>query len=323
MKIKKVKNIFEKAPKNKFSNEWKTSHYMFRQVALHLISGTRGSGKSYLASKILRAGIQENLYDRILFISPSFLSNKKQFEDLGVAEEDVFKPEKTAIQDCINVVEQERDEFEEYLDQMELYNKMVNSKDDTEFSDQELINMESLFIGEEFVKPTWKRDIIRPPQIILVMDDILSTPAVTGSSGINRVFMTNRHIGELKRGGALGLSVLILTQTYSTTAGHGIGRGLRENLTELTIFETKQEKQLDKMMEEMGGAIDPVKFKLAYDYAMKERHDNLTISFSPKCPTLTFRRNLNEIIIFDDDKAECKCKNGKEGTRTTINSRKN
>ena len=109
MKIKKVKNIFEKAPKNKFSNEWKTSHYMFRQVALHLISGTRGSGKSYLASKILRAGIQENLYDRILFISPSFLSNKKQFEDLGVAEEDVFKPEKTAIQDCINVVEQERD----------------------------------------------------------------------------------------------------------------------------------------------------------------------------------------------------------------------
>ena len=46
------------------------------------------------------------------------LMDKKQFEDLGVAEEDVFKPEKTAIQDCINVVEQERDEFEEYLDQM-------------------------------------------------------------------------------------------------------------------------------------------------------------------------------------------------------------
>jgi len=65
------------------------------------------------------------------------------------------------------------------------------------------------------------------------------------------------------------------------------------------------------------------KFKLAYDYAMKEKHDNLTISFSPKCPTLTFRRNLNEIIIFDDDKAECQCHMKKQGMRSTINSRKN
>ena len=323
MKVKKIKNIFDKAPKAKFSNEWKTSAYMFKQVALHLINGTRGSGKSYLASKILRAGIHENLYDRILFITPSFLSNKKQFEDLGVAEEDVFKPEKEAIQMCVDIVEYERNEWEEYLDEMELFEKMVNSKDDTEFSDQELMNMEGLFVGEEFVKPTWKREIIRPPQIILVLDDILSTPAITGSSGINRLFMTNRHIGELKRGGALGLSVMILTQTYSTTAGHGIGRALRENLTELTIFETKQEKQLDKVIEETGGAIDPVKFKLAYDYSMKNPHDNLTISFSPKCPTLTFRRNLNEIIIFDDDAKECKCKKGKEEKRSMINSRKN
>lgn len=307
MKVKKIKNIFQKAPPNKFSNEWNTSHYMFRQVALHLISGTRGSGKSYLASKILRAGIEENLYDRILFITPSFLSNKKQFEDLGVAEEDVFKPEREAIQNCIDIVETERDEWEHYLDQMDVYNKMVNSKEDTEFDDMELDVVDSLLIGTEIFKPEWKREIIRPPQIILVMDDILSTPAITGSSGINRVFMTNRHIGEMKRGGALGLSVLILTQTYSTTSGHGIGRSLRENLTELTIFETKQEKQLDKIIDETGGAIDPVKFKMAYDYAMKNKHDNLTISFSPKCPTLTFRRNLNEIIIFDDDKADCQC----------------
>ena len=307
MKIKKVKNIFQKAPPTKFSNEWKTSPYMFRQVALHLISGTRGSGKSYIASKILRAGIEEKLYDRILFITPSFLSNKKQFEDLGVEEEDVFKPEKDAIQNCIDIVEAERDEWEEYLAEMELYNKMVNSNDDTEFSDDELHGMEALFIDEEFIKPEWKRKIIRQPQIILVLDDILSTPAITASSGINRIFMTNRHIGELKRGGALGLSVMILTQTYSTTSGHGISRSLRENLTELTIFATKQAKQLDKMLEETGGAICPEKFRMAYDYCMKDPHDNLTISFGPKCKSHTFRRNLNEFIVFDDDEKECQC----------------
>ena len=307
MKIKKVKNIFQKAPPSKFSNEWKTSPYMFKQVCLHLICGTRGSGKSYTASKILRGAIDENLYDRILFITPSFLSNKKQFEGLGVEEEDVFRPEKTAIQDCIDIVEAERDDWELYCDEMDLYNKMVNSSDDTEFSDEELHGMESLFIDEEFTKPEWKRKIIRRPQIVLVMDDILSTPAITSSSGINRLFATNRHLEELKRGGALGLSVMILTQTYATTNSHGIGRSIREQLTELTLFANKQPKQLDKIIDELGGAVDETKFRAAYEYAIQDEFDNLTISFGPKCKTMTFRRNLSQFIVFDDDEKECQC----------------
>ena len=248
MKIKKVKNIFQKAPPSKFSNEWETSPYMFKQVCLHLICGTRGSGKSYTASKILRGAIDENLYDR-----------------------------------------------------------MVNSSDDTEFSDEELHGMESLFIDEEFTKPEWKRKIIRRPQIVLVMDDILSTPAITSSSGINRLFATNRHLGELKRGGALGLSVMILTQTYATTNSHGIGRSIREQLTELTLFANKQPKQLDKIIDELGGAVDETKFRAAYEYAIQDEFDNLTISFGPKCKTMTFRRNLSEFIVFDDDEKECHC----------------
>ena len=306
MKVKKINNIFNKDGKKKFSNEWKTSKYMFNQPCLHLISGCRGSGKSHTLAKIIRSANAEQLYDRIFFITPSFLSNKKLFEDLGVDEDDVFLPEKDAIQEVVEQVELERDDWEQYQAELKLYEKMKS--DDNDFNDEELGLMTDLIIDNQIVKPTWKRDIVRKSQCLLVLDDILSTPAITEGSNINRLFMTNRHVGQLQEGGSLGLSVIMLVQTYSTSQGHGIGRALRENLTELTLFQNKQKKQVDKMVEEMGGSIDPEKFRETFEYAIQKPHDNLTISFTPKCKTMTFRRNLNEMLIFDEDLKECKCK---------------
>jgi len=45
----------------------------------------------------------------------------------------------------------------------------------------------------------------------------------------------------------------------------------------------------------------------AYEYATKDRFGNLLVSFAPKCPTQTFRKNLNELIVFNEDKQLCKC----------------
>jgi len=306
MKVKKIKNIFEKDPAKKFSNEWKTSKYMFKQPCLHLISGCRGSGKSHTVAKYIRSGNAEKLWDRVFFITPSYLSNKKQFDDLNVDEVDVFLPERDAIQQVIEQVEMERDDWETYQAELNLYNKMKGTTND--FTEEEMGLMTDLIIDNQIIKPTWKRDIIRKPQCLLVLDDILSTPAITQGSNINKLFMTNRHIGQLQEGGSLGLSVIMLVQTYSTTNGHGIGRALRENLTELTVFSNKQEKQVDKMVDEMGGSIDPDKFREAYKYAIQNPHDNLSVSFTPKCKTMMFRRNLNEMLIFDEDLKECKCK---------------
>jgi hypothetical protein len=304
--IKKVKNIFDKNPPSKFSNEWKTSKYMFKQVGLHAIIGCRGSGKSYICSKMLRAGNSENLYDRIFFITPSYLSNKKQFDDLGVDAEDVYEPEVNAIDKVIEQVEAERDEWEQYLSEMEIYNKMTGKE--TNFDDDELLNIELLLNGEEMIKPQWKRKIVRRPQCVLILDDIIGSPCMRQASGINKIATLNRHIAPLQDGGALGLSVIILAQTYSTTNGHSISRLVRENLTTLTLFSNKQEKQFDKIVEETGGTLEESELREAYKYAIKEPHDNLTIDFNPKCETMRYRRNLNEFIIFDRAKNLCKCK---------------
>ena len=128
MKIKTVKNIFDKKPKSKFDNNWKTSKYMFNHPQLHLITAPRGTGKTFLMSKIILAGMEEHLYDRIFLISPTAQSNKKQIQDLNIVEEDVFEPTVDAIRSVMNAVEEERDEYQKYLDEMEIYNSIISNK---------------------------------------------------------------------------------------------------------------------------------------------------------------------------------------------------
>lgn len=57
---------------------------------------------------------------------------------------------------------------------------------------------------------------------------------------------------------------------------------------------------MDAIKEELANVVDESLFKIAYDYATKEKFGNLTVDFRPKCPTKTFRKNLNEIIVFDE-----------------------
>ena len=90
---------------------------------------------------------------------------------------------------------------------------------------------------------------------------------------------------------------------------------MREQTTELVLFKNKQEGMLENIMKELGGVVDEDQFRAAYEYALQDKHDSLCISMNPKCPTLTFRRNLNELIIFPEAEKECQCH--KRGKKTT------
>ena len=312
MKIKTVKNIFSQSPKSKFDNNWPTSHYMFNHPQLHLITAPRGTGKTHLMSKIVLSGIKEKLYDRIFLISPTAQSNLKQLQDLNIDEADIYPPDVYAIQNVISEVEAERDEYQMYLDEMKIYQNIINNNNN-DFTDEDFEIIDGMMIEDKLTAPKYKRANPRRPQCIVILDDVLSTPVMSQGSSFNRLMTINRHIAPMRDGGACGLGLIILTQTYSTTSGHGLSRGLRENLTELTIFQNKQEKQLDKMISEFGGAISEDQFREAYDVAIREDYDNLTISFGRlDCPTLRFRRNLNQFIIFPEDEKVCQCKKNKK-----------
>ena len=95
------------------------------------------------------------------------------------------------------------------------------------------------------------------------------------------------------------------SQTYSMA--QGVSRVLRQQLTAMLIFKNKQEKQLAKRIEELGGVVEEDQFMAAYDFAIRKPHDSLLVSFKTDCATETFKRNLNEMIIFPEAAAECKC----------------
>ena len=315
MKIttKKI-NLYGKdtEPTQGVSNEYKTSHYAIRQPCLMYVSAVRNSGKSFCVSKMVSQAQKEKTFDRIYMITPTFQSNKSYFGKM-IDEDDVFEPTKDSIQKVIEKVDEDRDEFEDYLRKEKLYKEFIQIlKSKREFSDGEIMKFEELgFLDDEFDRPKWKYGDknVRPPQSLLILDDVLSSPALLQSSGITRIGSLNRHISPLQEPhsgrSACGLAVILISQTY--TMPQGVSRTLRENITHLLIFKNKQEKQMSKIREELGSAVDEDKFMTAYNMATKEKYGNLLVDFNPRCPTMTFRKNLNELLIFEEDKESCNC----------------
>jgi len=305
MKVEKIKIYNEKVDSG-VDNEYPTSHYAFRQPCLQMIVGQRTSGKSFLTSKVLGQAHKEKTFDRIYIITPSFNSNKAYFGKY-INEEDVFEPTKESIQQVISMVENDRDEWEEYIEKKELYNQFKKDKNKPihKILEDNLISYYNYNFWEE--PPEWKYSKEEPPKSCLILDDCLGSPAILQSSGLTKVATLNRHIAPLqedfKGRSACGLAVMILSQSYKMA--QGISRVLRENLSLLTIFKNKHQKQMESIVEELANVVDDNLFNQAYQYATKDKYGNLTIDFKPKCATLTFRKNLNEIIKFEELRCEC------------------
>jgi|TARA_R100000479_G_scaffold162326_1_gene100354 hypothetical protein len=313
MKTKKIK-VFDQDPDTGVSNYYPTPNNQFHQPCLQYIQGVRNSGKSYLCSKMLAQFKKDKTFDRVYLVSPSFHSNKSYFGKY-INEEDTFEPTRDSIQNVINLVEADRDEFEEYLAKMELYKKFkreMKSKIPVEKMNADILltAYENNFFTQP---PKWKYNKVEPPKSLLILDDVLGSPAVLQSSGLMKLATLNRHTAPLQEPhsnrSACGLACIILSQSYRM--GHmGIGRVLRENLSLLTLFKNKQEKQIEAIEEELGSVVDIDLFRRAYNYATAEKHGSLTIDFNVKCPSRTFRKNLNELIMFDE--LPCQCKNKKD-----------
>jgi len=308
MKVEKINTFNDKVDAG-VNNEYPTSKYLFTQPCLQMIVGQRTAGKSNLMSKIVAQYQKEKTFDRIYICTPSFNSNKAYFGKY-INEEDIYEPTQDAISKVIKNVEEDRDHFEEYIKLKELYAmyKKDAKKSLKSINEDNLINYYQNGFFDN-IKPEYKyKNGEQPVRSLLILDDCLGSPAILQSSGLTRIATLNRHIAPLsedhKGRSACGLAVCILSQSYKMN--NGISRVLRENLSLLTLFKNKQQKQLDAIKEELANVVDLDLFDEAYEYATKEKYGNLTIDFKSKCPSMTFRKNLNELIKFD--KLGCTCK---------------
>jgi hypothetical protein len=287
--------VYNQDPEKGVSNEYPTSKDAFRQPCLWYISAVRNSGKSYLCSKFLAQAKKDKTFDKVYMITPSFASNRAYFGKY-VDEEDVYEPTKQSIDEVIKRVEKDRDEWEDYQNKLKIHKEFLKVlRENPHISDEQLI-----FFEDYMDKPTYQYDA--PVKSLLILDDVINSPAISQSSGLGKLATLNRHVAPLKEDyngrSACGLAVVILSQSYRCQ--QGIGRLLRENLSLFTMFKNKQEKQITAIEEEIGSVIELEKFRKAYQKATDEKYGNLTIDFNPKCPEKTFRKNLNECIIFPD-----------------------
>ena len=106
----------------------------------------------------------------------------------------------------------------------------------------------------------------------------------------------------MEEGGALGVSVFIAIQNFSSSSG-GCPRAVRNNATSVITFGLKDKKELVQVYESVAGEIEEEDFLQAFEFATAEPHNFLLIDLHPKPehPSM-FRKNFNEFIMLHNNK---------------------
>jgi hypothetical protein len=146
------------------------------------------------------------------------------------------------------------------------------------------------------MKPTHKWNG-RKPRIAVVFDDMLGSGIYSRPRKLNGLSTYSRHVGSLKEGGAIGVSLFFMIQSYKAQTG-GLNRVIRNQCTSLIIFKTKDKKEMEDIAESCCGEIDDTTFYKVYDTAIREPYDFLFIDFHKKKEhPSSFRRKFDEFII--------------------------
>ena len=264
------------------------------------VVGKRGCGKTCCVVEL----IDRMKYDKIFLISPTLCSNYEMLSRLNIEEENIFQdPNDISILDeIVERIQEEADILEEYRRKLKLYNFFIKNINNNKFlSDDELLrNLWDDSIGEIRKPEHWLDG--RKCRIAIMIDDCLSSNIFIGRGlrKLNNLIIKHRHQGGLKVSkGALGCSLFFLVQAYTSNTG-GLSKTIRNNLTGLILFKTKNKKEFDQVALELGGEIDKTLFENVYNYAVADEYSFLFVDMhcKPNHPS-KYRKNFNEFIICD------------------------
>jgi len=249
MKTIKIQNSNIVVPKGA-SGTYDTPPEMPKAHGIFVAVARRKGGKSVAISNLARMMD----FDRIFLISPTASSNKTILDPLGIDPEDMYEDleDKKVIQYVIDKVNEERDEYEMYLEEMKKYKQFLKMLNDptTLIPDEFLLQF---YKGGLFQPPTHKWNG-RKPKIALIVDDAQNSKVFSGKT-LPNLCIKHRHIGQLKEGNAIGLSVFIMAQNYKCVSG-GLPKPIRGNATGWLLFKNFNEKEKAFVAEEL--AIDNI-----------------------------------------------------------------
>ena len=278
-------------PPKKSAFQIETAPDFFKLHTLCIASGTRGQGKTTAIVNLVREAYNRMYYDRVIVITPTYHSNKELWNILpegSLSEDDIFEPDVMCLKRCKDIINAEREEWNLFLQQKELYEKFHN---DMKFKQIKNIRSEQLMMYYEagllddpgMEKPKWKYRKEVPPRIAVIIDDSVGTDLMNKrTAGLTKFIIAHRHWGK-----GLGCSVFMLVQSYC--CHEGVSRAIRENTCLLMLWKVKDKNQRAKIIEEAGLDVTEEQFFGMLNHCISEPYGFLCIDFQPKTPEQQFR----------------------------------
>ena len=256
------------------------------------------SGKTCSIAHFLKLMKKNNCLDRLILVSGTYHNNKHYFTGLPLDDEtDVIEPRKDAPEIISDKLDQEAQEYEEFLAKSKRYNYLMGLINNRRKSIEDIPD-DLLLEFEKLEKPKWKYSHLNRPAVSVVLDDCEGTSLMKASSKLSNMVIKFRHLGKFESmDGALGCNLIFCTQNYKSSSG-GLLKGIRNCVTQICIWKTKNEKELMAVAEEAAGEVSIDDFMECYQQAIQDRHDFLCIDFNkkPNHPSM-FRRNFSEFIV--------------------------
>ena len=293
MKTLKIKNTDIVVPKGP-SGVYDTAPELPKAHGIFVAVARRKGGKSVAVSNLARMMD----YDRVFLISPTATSNKAILDPLKIGPEDVFEDldDKNVINNVIQKINEERDEYEAYLEQMKEYKKFLK-----------MLNEPTSMIPDEMLLQFYTNGLFQPPKhkwggrkpkLALIVDDCQNSKVFSGKM-LPSLCVTHRHYGQLKEGNALGISVFIMAQNFKCVSG-GLPKPVRGNATGWMLFKNFNDTEKKFVAEEL--AIDNINkddFISMWDNCCDSApHTFLFVDMDKKAHHQSaFRKNFNEFII--------------------------
>ena len=253
---------------------------LFQLHALMGFVGMRGSGKTVAMVNLTKRYLDMRCLNRVFIISPTYDSNPV-FHVLKAKPEDIYRDSnhtQDAIQSILDKTAQDAKVFDEFETYLNAYKKYRDHKTLTSAEHTMLDN-------NNFKKPVY----IPVPKPVLVIDDMSHSDiySTARENSFINLCLRHRHLNHGK-----GITIMLAVQTFLT----GIPKALRQNLTQLFIWPTKDLTQLESIYREVANLIEKDKFMELYFKATRGKHSFLTIDNNYEHSLLQFRRNFDTVL---------------------------
>ena len=258
--------------------------------------GMRGSGKTLAMVNLVKRYQEEKSFTRTFIICPTYDSNLV-FHSLEVQPDDIFKDihhTNTYLNTILRETKKDADSYREYKKYMHAYHKWKCHKPLT-------LAERTMLENNNGKRPEYQRR----PSPVLVVDDMSHTEIYSGAktNPFINFCLRHRHIND-----GIGITILMAAQNYLS----GLPKVIRQNLTQLFLWPTKDETQLEAIYSEVANMVDKDHFMALYKKATQIKHGFLTIDVNAKDPVLQFRRNFDTFLLSESHNLEDEDKNAED-----------